>query len=698
MLKVTVIEKGGTEKEWFFASDEVFIGRVQNNGIVLPKPNVSKRHAVIRLADGHIVFEDLKSTNGSYVNGRRISSPRELVVEDRVYIGDYVLQVTQVEPDAGQSVEAQPEPEQAEARGATIAMPAFDIASPPMAADVASDLMEMPPLPGDSVLDQLPDMPQEPSAATEFEVEVEIEEPVAPIQPEAAKVEPVPPVVVPPKVADAPKPAPAPVPRPAPVPTPAPTPVAVPTPVAAPRPAAAPVAVPAAVPPPSLAPAPAAAPAPVPAPAVQAEPLPVSVDPVAAVSGLAKRLGYSGGKDGHAALRALSELAGRDVFASIPAEKADFSDAEWQKLSDGVMRLVDRLRRDNQIPADVDPIDITQKVLFEYAGLGPLEELLSNQAFKAIIVSGLEGIQVIEEAGSRTIDEVFSNFNTFNRVAVKLCSLAGIGAQALSQPLVEGRLPDGSTLQILGAPFIDQGRIIVIERPMAAAMTVSQLKESAGLSEKTVQALKAAVEARGNIIVCGPPYTSRCVITNSLAMMVGSECRVLALGGRRDIDINLPNLVSIRRNSLVQASNGAAQIISRVLPDYIVMNGVESADAGLLQELGLGGFDGLLVSIVSSSAEDCLNRLKLMIQFASPGVDAACVDALVDRLARFIVVLGFNAEGRTVVTGVYENVDAGNVKAGSPLIRIDLPDGGPAGASIPDPDGPTEVSGVPVEG
>ena len=180
--------------------------------------------------------------------------------------------------------------------------------------------------------------------------------------------------------------------------------------------------------------------------------------------------------------------------------------------------------------------------------------------------------------------------------------------------------------------------------------------------------------------------------------MVGAESRVLALGGRRDIDINLPKLVSIRRNALAQASSGAAQIISRVLPDYIVMNGVESSDAGLLQELGLGGFDGLLVSIVSSSAEDCLNRLKLMIQFASPGVDAACVDALVDRLARFIVVLGFNSEGRTVVTGVYENVDAGNVKSGSPLIRIDLPDGSPAGATIPAADDSTEVSSVPVEG
>lgn len=70
--------------------DPVLIGRDQQNDLVLDDRRVSRKHAEIRLRLGRYTLYDLQSTNGTYVNGRRIA---EKVLEDgdRVSIGGLEL-------------------------------------------------------------------------------------------------------------------------------------------------------------------------------------------------------------------------------------------------------------------------------------------------------------------------------------------------------------------------------------------------------------------------------------------------------------------------------------------------------------------------------------------------------------------------------------------------------------------------------
>jgi pilus assembly protein CpaF len=93
MFSVMIREKDGDVEKLQFEVEEISIGRVQGNDIALPKGNVSKRHARIVQRDNGFVIVDLRSTNGTYVNGRKISAPTIVNLEDKVYIGDYVLQI-----------------------------------------------------------------------------------------------------------------------------------------------------------------------------------------------------------------------------------------------------------------------------------------------------------------------------------------------------------------------------------------------------------------------------------------------------------------------------------------------------------------------------------------------------------------------------------------------------------------------------
>jgi len=65
----------------------VTLGRSRQCDIVLQDPNVSRQHAEVRPRGGSWVLNDLGSTNGSLINGRRIDGPEVLKPGDEIEIG-----------------------------------------------------------------------------------------------------------------------------------------------------------------------------------------------------------------------------------------------------------------------------------------------------------------------------------------------------------------------------------------------------------------------------------------------------------------------------------------------------------------------------------------------------------------------------------------------------------------------------------
>jgi diguanylate cyclase (GGDEF)-like protein len=66
---------------------ETIIGRAKEVGVRVDDVGISRQHArIVRTQDGHFVLEDLESTNGVFINGRKIDRA-ELATSDRVQIG-----------------------------------------------------------------------------------------------------------------------------------------------------------------------------------------------------------------------------------------------------------------------------------------------------------------------------------------------------------------------------------------------------------------------------------------------------------------------------------------------------------------------------------------------------------------------------------------------------------------------------------
>ena len=67
---------------------EMYIGRDLSCEIVINDSEVSRRHSKIYIFGQSFVIEDLGSTNGTFVNGQRITGPHTLIPGEIVALGD----------------------------------------------------------------------------------------------------------------------------------------------------------------------------------------------------------------------------------------------------------------------------------------------------------------------------------------------------------------------------------------------------------------------------------------------------------------------------------------------------------------------------------------------------------------------------------------------------------------------------------
>jgi pSer/pThr/pTyr-binding forkhead associated (FHA) protein len=68
-------------------------GRDADCSLVVDGTTVSRRHARLTVSNGAAMIEDLGSTNGTHVNGARISTPTRLAPGDEFALGSEKLRV-----------------------------------------------------------------------------------------------------------------------------------------------------------------------------------------------------------------------------------------------------------------------------------------------------------------------------------------------------------------------------------------------------------------------------------------------------------------------------------------------------------------------------------------------------------------------------------------------------------------------------
>lgn len=91
MHRLTLIVNGRPDRVFELSSGEILLGRESGVHVQTPDPSVSRRHARLSWEGGRFWLEDLGSSNGTFINGTRITGRQPLQNKDLVGLGHTIV-------------------------------------------------------------------------------------------------------------------------------------------------------------------------------------------------------------------------------------------------------------------------------------------------------------------------------------------------------------------------------------------------------------------------------------------------------------------------------------------------------------------------------------------------------------------------------------------------------------------------------
>ncbi|MET0554444.1 MAG: FHA domain-containing protein, partial [Vicinamibacteria bacterium] len=99
MSDITIESADGSRQKFKVGKERVTIGRSRDCDIFLPDQWLSRHHAEIRRRGQSAFLADLRSKNGTLLNGERVAAERELRHGDVISLGEHRLTFTTDEDD-----------------------------------------------------------------------------------------------------------------------------------------------------------------------------------------------------------------------------------------------------------------------------------------------------------------------------------------------------------------------------------------------------------------------------------------------------------------------------------------------------------------------------------------------------------------------------------------------------------------------
>jgi pilus assembly protein CpaF len=621
---ILISEKGGAERREVFETNDVSVGRVQGNELMLPKGNVSKQHARLSFRDGRFLVTDNKSTNGTYVNGRKIAQALVVREGDKIYVGDYVLRFealpgTQLAAEStANSTENTGSSGPGESAAPRGSVPSIQSGSPggagsmPPAPPVLSHAI--PPaggLPKPVARTVMLDTARGSATAT----------PVHGASANGGNGSNSAPVATPSSQDSASSG------RALPYSTPAPRPAGVSSPDL--RPAAG---------------------------------LRESTVPP---SGKGPRLGH------RSALASLVDAVGRTFDTAVFREGTPADAAHVEHIERALTDELGRMRGNAAIAGYADVETLGRDARRELLDLGPLRALLEDTTVDEIHVDAADHIVAVRGGSRSIVDPGFSSDQAVEWAIARLAWSSG-EPRLPHELVVERMLPDGSQFSAVLPPISSSGPALTLRPRRRFEVTLDDLIQREVLTRSTATFLHQCLAARANVLVVAG-RTAAPPLLAALAAAVPPEARVLVL--------EAPDQGVVARTgatSLLLLDSGArgevvARAAGRMGADHTIVGTFAGHVATTMLDAIADGNNGIIGAVRASGIVAGLARLVAEIAAARPGLGLEVAREWLASSIDIVIEVGSRPDGPLQVTRVAE---LAGTSAGAIVLRdLFVPEG-----------------------
>jgi len=302
---------------------------------------------------------------------------------------------------------------------------------------------------------------------------------------------------------------------------------------------------------------------------------------------------------------------------------------------------------------------LLERVLRDTVGLGPLEELMADPSVEEVLVNGHEDVYVERRGRLERVDLGFEGEGQLRDVIERVLAPIGRRVDELS-PMADGRLADGSRVNVVIPPLAVDGPILSIRRFGAVRPDPAELIRLGSIPAEAMGLLEAAIAARSNLLISGGTGSGKTTVLNAISSFIAEGERVITIEDAAELRLRQAHVVRLESRPPGVEGTGAISIRDlvrnalRMRPDRLVIGEVRGAEAmDLLIALNTG-HRGALSTIHANGPQDAVARLETLALMANLELPHSVVRDQIGRAVDIILHLERGPEGTRLATSIAE--------------------------------------------
>jgi len=302
---------------------------------------------------------------------------------------------------------------------------------------------------------------------------------------------------------------------------------------------------------------------------------------------------------------------------------------------------------------------LTEDVLDELLGLGPLEPLLKDETINDILINTHNSVYVERHGRLEKTDVHFQDTRHLIRIINKIVAAVGRRVDE-SQPMVDARLADGSRVNAIIPPLAVDGPLVSIRKFAAVPIHMGRLVELNSLSPEMAQLLQAIVKCRRNVLISGGTGSGKTTLLNALSSFIDHRERIVTIEDSAELQLQQPHVC--RLETRPENIEGKGEVTQRELvknalrmrPDRIILGEVRGGEAfDMLQAMNTG-HDGSMTTVHANTPRDALSRIEQMIGMAGLDISPRSIRAQIASAIQVVVQTERMEDGRRRMVSISE--------------------------------------------
>ena len=302
---------------------------------------------------------------------------------------------------------------------------------------------------------------------------------------------------------------------------------------------------------------------------------------------------------------------------------------------------------------------IVKRVLDDVLGYGPIEPLLADASISEVMINGPYMIFIEKNGRLERTEHAFEDVDHLMNVIDKIIAPLGRRVDE-SSPMVDGRLPDGSRVNVIIPPVALTGPTVTIRRFGSKVFSYEELVENKTIPDSLINVLPKAIEERQNIIVTGGTGSGKTTLLNALSGLISASERIVTIEDAAELKFSQPHVVSLESRPPNIEGRGQIKIRDLVInalrmrPDRIVVGEVRGGEAlDMLQAMNTG-HDGSLTTAHANSPHEALSRLETMALMSGLELPIAAIRQQIAGAFDLIIHMERQSDGSRKLTAVDE--------------------------------------------